>query len=58
MKTIIIAGGSGFLGQVLESYFSKKEYNKADEYYSILLNLKDPNIDNKDIQRRINTYKK
>ena len=26
MKTIIIAGGSGFLGQVLESYFSKKEY--------------------------------
>lgn len=26
MKKIIIAGGSGFLGQVLESYFSKKEY--------------------------------
>ena len=26
MKTITIAGGSGFLGQVLESYFSKKEY--------------------------------
>ena len=44
-----------FLG---DYYFSKKEYNKADEYYSILLNLKDPNIDNKDIQRRINTYKK
>lgn len=27
MKTLIIAGGTGFLGQVLESYFSKKEYN-------------------------------
>lgn len=26
MKTIIIAGGSGFLGQVLEMYFSKKDY--------------------------------
>ena len=44
-----------FLG---DYYFSKREYNKADEYYSILINLKDPNIDNKDIQRRINTYKK
>jgi hypothetical protein len=26
MKTIIIAGGSGFLGQVLETYFSEKDY--------------------------------
>ena len=26
MKTIIIAGGSGFLGQVLESYFSQNGY--------------------------------
>jgi len=26
MKTIIIAGGSGFLGQVLKNYFSKKDY--------------------------------
>jgi len=26
MKTIIIAGGSGFLGQVLENYFSSKGY--------------------------------
>jgi len=26
MKTIIIAGGTGFLGQVLENYFSKKGY--------------------------------
>jgi len=26
MKTITIAGGSGFLGQVLENYFSKKQY--------------------------------
>ena len=27
MKTIIIAGGTGFLGQVLESYFYKKGYD-------------------------------
>lgn len=27
MKTIIIAGGSGFLGQVLENHFSKKSYH-------------------------------
>jgi len=27
MKTIIIAGGTGFLGQVLKSYFSEKGYN-------------------------------
>lgn len=26
MKTLIIAGGSGFLGQVLKSYFKQKEY--------------------------------
>lgn len=26
MKTLIIAGGTGFLGQVLETYFSKKNY--------------------------------
>ena len=26
MKTIVIAGGTGFLGQVLESYFSKKGF--------------------------------
>lgn len=26
MKTIIIAGGSGFLGQVLEAYFTDKKY--------------------------------
>lgn len=26
MKTIIIAGGSGFLGQVLETYFTQKQY--------------------------------
>ena len=26
MKTILIAGGTGFLGRVLESYLSKKEY--------------------------------
>ena len=27
MKTITIAGGSGFLGQVLENYFSRKGYD-------------------------------
>lgn len=27
MKSIIIAGGNGFLGKVLENYFSKKGYN-------------------------------
>ncbi len=26
MKTIIIAGGSGFLGQILKDYFTKKDY--------------------------------
>jgi uncharacterized protein (TIGR01777 family) len=26
MKTIIIAGGSGFLGKILEAYFSEKDY--------------------------------
>ena len=44
-----------FLG---DYYFSKKEYSKADQYYSILLSLKDNNIDKKDIQRRMNIYKK
>jgi len=39
-------------------YFSKKEYDKADQYYSVLLSLKNPNIDSKEIRRRIKTYKK
>ena len=39
-------------------YFSKKEFSKANQYYSILLSLKNNNIDNQDIQRRMNTYKK
>ncbi len=26
MKTIVIAGGSGFLGQVLKNYFNSKNY--------------------------------
>lgn len=47
MKTIIIAGGSGFLGQVLESYFSKKNYQvnilsrKPINENDILWNAKD-----------------
>ena len=39
-------------------YFSKKEYDKADQYYSVHLSLKNPNIDSKEIRRRIKTYKK
>ena len=39
-------------------YFSKKEYDKADQYYSTLLSLENPNIDSKEIKRRIKTYKK
>lgn len=27
MKTILIAGGTGFLGKILENYFTHKEYN-------------------------------
>ena len=27
MKTIVIAGGSGFLGQIVKNYFQKKEWN-------------------------------
>mgnify|MGYP001181159868 CR=1 FL=1 len=39
-------------------YFSKKEYKKADQYYSTLLALENPNIDGKEIKRKIKTYKK
>ena len=35
-----------------------KEYNKADQYYSDLLTLKNSNIDSKEIKRRIKAYKK
>lgn len=47
MKTIIIAGGSGFLGQVLEGYFLKKDYKvkvltrKPKRANDILWNAKD-----------------
>lgn len=44
-----------FLG---DFYFSKKEYKKADQYYSTLLALENPNIDGKEIKRKIKTYKK
>ena len=39
-------------------YFSKKEYKKADQYYSILLTLENLNIDTREIKRKIKTYKK
>ena len=39
-------------------YFSKKEYSKADQYYSILLAMENPNIDDKEIKKKIQTYKK
>ena len=39
-------------------YFSKKEYKKADQYYSILLTLENSNIDTREIKRKIKTYKK
>ena len=36
-------------------YFSKKEYKKADQYYSTLLTLENSNIDIKEIKRKIKT---
>ena len=39
-------------------YFSKKEYKKADQYYSTLLDLDNSNIDVNEIKRKIKTYKK
>ena len=39
-------------------YFSKKEYKKADQYYSILLTLENSNIDTREIKRKIKNYKK
>jgi len=39
-------------------YFFRKEYSKADQYYSTLLTLENPNIDDREIKRRIKTYKK
>jgi len=39
-------------------YFSKKEYKKADQYYSTLLDLENSNIDINEIKRKIKTYKK
>ena len=44
-----------FLG---DYYFSIKEYNKADQYYSDLLTLENSNIDSKEIKRRIEAHKK
>ena len=43
---------------IADFYFSKKEYKKADQYYSTLLNLENANIDTKEIKRKIRTYKK
>ncbi len=39
-------------------YFSRKEYQKADQYYSKLINLQDNNLDNSEIKRKTQTYKK
>ena len=39
-------------------YFSRKEYVKADQFYSKLINLEGENIDKNEINRKIQTYKK
>ena len=39
-------------------YFSKKEFNKADQYYLQLLTFENANIDINEIKRQIKTYKK
>ena len=39
-------------------YFSIDEFNKADQYYSTLLDLENPDIDNNEIKRKIKMYKK
>ena len=39
-------------------YYSRKEYQKADQYHSKLIDLDDNNLDNKEIKRKIQTYKK
>tara|TARA_B100001029_G_C15055895_1_gene454347 strand:+ start:207 stop:827 length:621 start_codon:yes stop_codon:yes gene_type:complete len=39
-------------------YFSKKEFNKADQYYLQLLTFENANIDINEIKRKIKTYKK
>ena len=44
-----------FLG---DYYFSLNENNKANQYYSILLLLDDPNIDKRDIKMKIQKFKK
>ena len=44
-----------FLG---DYYFSLNENNKANQYYSILLLLDDPNIDKREIKMKIQKFKK
>ena len=39
-------------------YYSRKEYQKADQYHSKLIDLDENNLDNKEIKRKIQTYKK
>jgi len=39
-------------------YFSRKEFVKADQFYSKLINLEGENIDKNEINRKIQTYKK
>ena len=39
-------------------YFSRKEYVKADQFYSKLINLEGENFDKNEINRKIQIYKK
>ena len=39
-------------------YYSRKEYSKANQYYSKLIDSKDSNIDQQEINRRIKAHKK
>ena len=44
-----------FLG---DYYFSKKQFKKAEQYYSILLNQENSDIDVSDLKRKMKTIKK
>ena len=39
-------------------YYSKKQYNKASQYYSILIESDSSNIDKKEIENRIKNFTK
>ena len=38
-------------------YYSKKQFNKAEQYYSSLLSLEDTNVNKKEIQNKIKNFK-